>query len=92
MENHATKVITALGGTSAVAKLIHAPISTVHSWKDVGRIPRSRLEHLKLAAGAAGLDVLGVFDEHDAACTGTVSEPSCDNAPENICPFRAEAA
>jgi hypothetical protein len=46
-------VIDHLGGTSAVAKLIEAPISTVHSWRSIG-IPASRMAHLRLAAKAAG--------------------------------------
>ena len=47
------EVIEALGGTTAIARLVHAPVSTVNSWKD--RISESRLAHLMLAAGAAGL-------------------------------------
>lgn len=46
----------ALGGTSKVATLIKAPISTVHSWKRTG-ITESRLDHLKLAAAAAGIEI-----------------------------------
>jgi hypothetical protein len=42
-----------LGGTSAVAKLIQAPVSTVHSWRTIG-IPKSRMAHLELAAKAEG--------------------------------------
>lgn len=49
----ANAVIEALGGTTAVAKMICAPVSTVHSWRKIG-IPASRLAHLKLAASAAG--------------------------------------
>jgi hypothetical protein len=45
-----------LGGTSAIATLLHAPVSTVHSWKTIG-IPKSRLEHLKLAVAAKGQHV-----------------------------------
>ena len=43
----------ALGGTTAVATMVHAPVSTVHSWKRKG-ISDSRLAHLKLAAAEAG--------------------------------------
>lgn len=53
MTNIAEKVLHHLGGTSAVAKLIEAPVSTVHSWRAIG-IPASRLAHLRLAAGAQG--------------------------------------
>jgi hypothetical protein len=44
------------GGTTAVARLIKAPVSTVHSWKRKGVIPASRLHHLELVAKAAGKD------------------------------------
>ena len=53
MSTEAETIIDGLGGTSAVAKLIEAPISTVHSWRKIG-IPRSRLAHLRMAASAAG--------------------------------------
>lgn len=49
----AEAVIEALGGTSAVAKLISAPVSTVHSWRKIG-IPASRLAHLRLVAEQEG--------------------------------------
>lgn len=51
--SYANRAIDALGGTSAVAKLIDAPVSTVHSWRKIG-IPGSRLAHLKLVAKAIG--------------------------------------
>lgn len=50
---YANAVIDALGGTSAVAKLIDAPVSTVHSWRRIG-IPSSRLAHIKLVAKSIG--------------------------------------
>lgn len=53
MSTDAEKVLYHLGGTSAVAKLIEAPVSTVHSWRSIG-IPASRLAHLRLVA--QGLD------------------------------------
>ncbi len=53
MNASANAVIDHLGGTSAVAKLIEAPMSTVHSWRKNG-IPHSRLAHLRLAARAEG--------------------------------------
>lgn len=51
MSTDAEKVLYHLGGTSAVAKLIEAPVSTVHSWRSIG-IPASRLAHLRLVAAA----------------------------------------
>lgn len=56
MQTVADHVIDALGGTTAVHRLTAAPLSTVHSWRKIG-IPPSRLEHLKLAAAAAGSNV-----------------------------------
>lgn len=53
MNTEAIAVLDHLGGTSAVAKLIEAPISTVHSWRTIG-IPASRLAHLRLAAKSVG--------------------------------------
>lgn len=53
MNTQANLIIDALGGTSAVAKLIHAPVSTVHSWRHIG-IPKSRMAHLALVAQAEG--------------------------------------
>ena len=47
MELSSNDLIDALGGTSAVAKMVHCPTSTVHSWRKNG-IPSSRLEHIKL--------------------------------------------
>lgn len=53
MNHDAIKVIHHLGGTSKVAKLIEAPVSTVHSWRTIG-IPSSRLAHLRLVADSEG--------------------------------------
>jgi hypothetical protein len=47
METAASILIDALGGTTAVARMTDAPVSTVHSWRKNG-IPRSRLAHLRL--------------------------------------------
>lgn len=53
MDHQANSIIDGLGGTSAVASMIEAPVSTVHSWRKIG-IPASRMAHLKLAAQVAG--------------------------------------
>ncbi len=53
MNDEASTIIDHLGGTSAVAKLIEAPVSTVHSWRSIG-IPSSRMAHLRLVAKAIG--------------------------------------
>lgn len=55
MDQFASNLIRTLGGTTAVATMIEAPVSTVHSWKRIG-IPPSRLAHLKLAAAGASVD------------------------------------
>ncbi|WP_420824999.1 carph-isopro domain-containing protein [Sphingomonas corticis] len=47
MQTQATRIIDALGGTSAVSRLTETPPSTVHSWRKNG-IPRSRFAHLRL--------------------------------------------
>lgn len=53
MDTIANAVIDHLGGTSATAKLLEAPTSTVHSWRDNG-IPQSRMAHLRLVARTIG--------------------------------------
>lgn len=60
MDAIANSIIDHFGGTSVVAKLLNAPVSTVHSWRKIG-IPPSRLAHLKLAAEAEGLTVPDSF-------------------------------
>jgi len=52
MQTEADIIIDGLGGTTAVASMIEAPVSTVHSWRRIG-IPRSRLAHLRVAAKLA---------------------------------------
>jgi hypothetical protein len=69
MSTEAISIIDGLGGTSAVARLIEAPISTVHSWRRIG-IPRSRMAHLRMAANAAELPWPG---EPEAAPTQTAA-------------------
>lgn len=54
MDTLSDRVIDALGGTTAVARMTHSPVSTVHSWRKIG-IPPSRLAHLRLAARNEGL-------------------------------------
>lgn len=67
MEQVANEIIDLLGGTTAVAKLIESPISTVHSWRSNG-IPSSRLAHLRLVAKVKGVALPG---ESPAAETRT---------------------
>ena len=53
MDKNANEIIDFLGGTTVVAKMVNAPISTVHSWRRIG-ITKSRMAHLELAAKAHG--------------------------------------
>lgn len=52
MQKLTAKIIDEFGGTTELAKLVRAPVSTVNSWRR--RITDSRLNHLQLAAMAAG--------------------------------------
>ena len=54
METLSDKIINALGGTTKTARLLEAPISTVHSWRHIG-IPNSRMAHIKLVAKSVGI-------------------------------------
>jgi len=53
MNTQAKIIIDHFGGVTALARLIEAPVSTVHSWRTIG-IPRSRLAHIRLVADAIG--------------------------------------
>lgn len=52
MQRLSDKIIEEFGGTTELAKLVRAPVSTVNSWRR--RVTDSRLNHLQLAAMAAG--------------------------------------
>ena len=57
MDNtYANAVIDALGGTTAVASLMNAPVSTVHTWRKKG-IPASRMAHIRLLAKTTKLTI-----------------------------------
>ncbi len=55
-DSYANRVIDALGGTTAVARAIKGPTSTVHSWRKNG-IPQSRLQHLRIIATTLGVEL-----------------------------------
>lgn len=55
MQRLSDEIIDDFGGLAELARLVKAPVSTANSWRQ--RIPHSRLDHLKLAAKAAGLKV-----------------------------------
>lgn len=80
MKEFAANLIDALGGTTAVAIRIDAPVTTVQSWKTNG-IPRSRVSHLKLVAQADGKVIdwaTGrlVSSDGDSADHGPVTNPA----------------
>lgn len=49
-------IIDGLDGTTAVAKLLKLPKSTVHSWRRIGMSP-SRADHLRLATAGTGREI-----------------------------------
>src|SRR5687768_6418598 len=80
----ASRIIDALGGTTDTARMISAPISTVHSWRKIG-IPAARLDHLKLAAQRDGKMIdwesgAKIEADHDAASTAPEEAASARNA------------
>lgn len=92
MQTEADIIIDGLGGTSAVARMTEAPVSTVHSWRRNG-IPKSRLAHLRLAAKVEGREWPGEADEDSAlptpASPGAAEE--CAGAEHDV-PTDQEAA
>lgn len=82
MQTVADQIIDALGGSTAVSRLIDTPLSTVHSWRKKG-ISKSRMSHLRLAARADGREhliaaIIGDAD-HAASDTTDVAPPSAGN-------------
>lgn len=55
MQRLSDEIIDDFGGLTKLAELVKSPVSTVNSWKRF--IPESRLDHLRLAADAAGVSV-----------------------------------
>ena len=58
MNQHATKIIEALGETAEVARLFDVRMPSVSAWKKAG-IPKARMMYLKVAHPGAlsGVDV-----------------------------------
>jgi hypothetical protein len=87
MDTFPAALIDAMGGTTVVAKLMHAPVSTVNNMR-TRRITDSRLNHLRRIAIAEfpNLDVETLAREHGVllpsmgenatASSGTSSEIS----------------
>lgn len=51
-ETLASGLIDRFGGATELARMIGAPVSTVHSWRKLG-IPPARLSHIALLAKVA---------------------------------------
>lgn len=52
-------LIEALGGVTSVARRLGEPNSTVHSWKQKGRIPRWRRPSVLAIAREEGIELEG---------------------------------
>jgi len=87
MDQFASAVIDALGGTAKVAELMHAPVSTVHNMR-TRRLTASRLNHLRriaqdqvppvnvaLIAAEHGVELRSI-GPHDALSCGNANEVS----------------
>jgi hypothetical protein len=88
MSTVANAIIDALGGSTAVSRIVKTPLSTVHSWRKNG-IPPARLDHLRLAAAAREIPV-----DVDAIAAAVALCSSCERADveactEVDCPMRA---
>lgn len=88
MEN-ASEIIAALGGTSAVARELELPPSTVSSWKTGSGIPKWRMPGIRLMADRLGVDLNCV---HVATGRATRNTPSPGNAVHHTAPQQSEAA
>jgi hypothetical protein len=87
MNSEANRIIDALGGTTAVSRLLEIPLSTVHSWRSNG-VPPSRMAHLKLAAAVAGkaAELDQAMGSPGAATTAAENHVGSDTS----CPARIE--
>ena len=73
MNNHASQVIAALGGTAAVASLCEVSMPSVSNWKKLG-IPYARMMFLRLARPEqlSGLDLLAATTERRYRTTAEI--------------------
>lgn len=81
LNTDALRVIHHLGGTSKVAAMIEAPISTVHSWRKIG-IPSSRMAHLRLVALAHNRPI----PDDVSALPLPTAEPATEGTPSRPFP------
>lgn len=89
MEQTASEIIDDYGGTTAVARLLKLPVSTVHSWRTNG-IPDARFDHLKLAAAAAG--VVPKSAAVCGLCELAQADPKVSICTEADCPMHQSKA
>ena len=68
-----SELIEALGDCTAVGRAVEAPVTTVHSWKSKGVIPRWRLPAVLELARQKGIDVADI-EAAVAAARATPSE------------------
>jgi hypothetical protein len=92
MDAFSIALIDAFGGTSTVARLTKAPISTVHGWRRAGLAP-SRLDHLRRIAQdeAPLVDVAALAAEYGVELSpiGPSVGTSCGKADEVSAPVIA---
>lgn len=60
--NYALPIIEEFGGTTAMARALGAPITTVQSWKERNAIPCERLPAILAAAETEGISQTKVLD------------------------------
>ena len=51
------QLIAAFGGTTETARIVGAPVTTVHSWKQKNAIPRWRWQAIEDAARERGIEL-----------------------------------
>ena len=79
MNQHATKIIEALGDTAEVARLFDVRMPSVSAWKKTG-IPKARMMYLKVAhaSALAGVDVEGATAQE--GCDSPAADPTAQEA------------
>lgn len=82
----APEIITALGGTSNVARELELPPSTVSSWKTGAGIPKWRMPGIQALAERLGIDL---EDIHSPANTAPAKSASCGKSGDVAAQERA---
>ncbi|MFC3793656.1 helix-turn-helix domain-containing protein [Sphingobium agri] len=84
----ASDIIAALGGTSAVARELELPPSTVSSWKTGARIPKWRMQGINSLAARLGVDLSNI----DKAADKTGDTSASPGKKRNFAAPESEAA